>query len=184
MDLGGFSALICELQATVTLAEQWIIIQHARFDFSVDSEPYHASQVLVNQETKEFIVRVWGKTFRKGTVSSISDLQDICKSALGPGAASCPGHYSDSLGYLFERMPSFTQLSHPFKRYAYRYVPCPQFFCIRIRIIISNASNITSYLYTVLKMGLAGLPSVVREGQHGLERGLLPGQDMLELLLD
>ena len=130
MDLGGFSALICELQATVTLAEQWIIIQHARFDFSVDSEPYHASQVLVNQETKEFIVRVWGKTFRKGTVSSISDLQDICKSALGPGAASCPGHYSDSLGYLFERMPSFTQLSHPFKRYAYRYeICCPHFFC-------------------------------------------------------
>ena len=83
----------------------------------MDSEPYHASQVLVNQETKEFIVRVWGKTFRKGTVSSIADLQDICKSALGPGAASCPGHYSDSLGHLFEHMPSFTQLTHPFKRY-------------------------------------------------------------------
>ena len=50
----------------MTLAEQWIIIQHARFDFSVESEPYHASQVLVNQESKEFIVRVWGKTFRFG----------------------------------------------------------------------------------------------------------------------
>ena len=119
MDLGGFSALICELQATVTLAEQWIIIQHARFDFSVDSEPYHASQVLVNQESKEFIVRVWGKTFRKGTVSSIADLQDICKSALGADACSCPGHYSDTLGHLFEHMPSFTQLTHPFKRYGY-----------------------------------------------------------------
>ena len=117
MDLGGFSALICELQATVTLAEKWIIIQHARFDFSLESEPYHASQVLVNQETKEFIVRVWGKTFRKGNVASIADLQDICRSALGSNAASCPGHYSDNLSHLFEHMPSFTQLTHPFKRH-------------------------------------------------------------------
>ena len=51
MDIGDFSSLVCELKATVTLAEKWIIIQHARFDLNIDSEPYHASQVLVNHSS-------------------------------------------------------------------------------------------------------------------------------------
>ena len=64
LDVGDFASLVCELKATWTQAEKWIIVQHARFDLSIDSEPYHASQVLVNQETKEYIIRVWGKTFK------------------------------------------------------------------------------------------------------------------------
>ena len=117
MNIGDFSTLICELKATVTLAEEWIIIQHARFDLSIDSEPYHASQVLVNQKTKEFIIRVWGKTFKKGMVASIADLQEICKSALGTDATCCPGHYSGSFSSLFGNMPSFSRVSHPFMRW-------------------------------------------------------------------
>ena len=117
MNIGDFSTLICELKATVTLAEEWIIIQHARFDLSIDSEPYHASQVLVNQKTKEFIIRVWGKTFKKGLVASIADLQEICKSALGTEATCCPGHYSDNSASLFGNMPSFKRVSHPFMRW-------------------------------------------------------------------
>ena len=117
MDIGDFSSLIAELKATVTLAEKWIIIQHARFDLSIDSEPYHASQVLVNQETKEFIIRVWGKTFKKGSIASIADLQEICKSALGNEATCCPGHYSEGLSSLFGNMPAFSLITHPFKRW-------------------------------------------------------------------
>ena len=54
--------------------------QHMEFDVDVDSEPYHASQVLVNRVTREFIVRVWGRTFRKGTVSGITELHGVCVS--------------------------------------------------------------------------------------------------------
>ena len=117
MNIGDFSTLICELKATVTLAEEWIIIQHSKFDLSIDSEPYHASQVLVNQKTKEFIIRVWGKTFKKGVIASITDLQGICKSALGTEATCCPGHYSGNLATLFDNMPTFKRVSHPFMRW-------------------------------------------------------------------
>ena len=117
MDIGDFSNLVCELKATVTLAEEWIIIQHSKFDLSIESEPYHASQVLVNQKTKEFLIRVWGKTFKKGLIASITDLQDICKSALGTEATCCPGHYSGNMATLFGNMPSFKRVSHPFMRW-------------------------------------------------------------------
>ena len=88
------------------------------FDVDVDSEPYHASQVLVNRVTREFIVRVWGRTFRKGTVSGITELHGVCESALGVRAVSCPGHYLpertlDMLGDL----SNFTLATHPFNRW-------------------------------------------------------------------
>ena len=117
LDVGDFASLVCELKATWTQAEKWIIVQHARFDLSIDSEPYHASQVLVNQETKEYIIRVWGKTFKKGMVASVVELQDILKSALGNEAICCPGHYTEGLSSLFGNMPAFSLLTHPFKRW-------------------------------------------------------------------
>ena len=117
LDMEGMSPMVCELGAVVTFVEQWIIIQHAKFDLSINSEPYHASQVMVNKETKEFIVRVWGKTFKKGTVSGISELRSICQSALGRKTVCCPGHYSEGLSALFFNMPRFTLVTHPFRRY-------------------------------------------------------------------
>ena len=117
LDMEAMSPLVCELGAVVTFVENWIIIQHARFDLSIDSEPYHASQVMVNKETKEFIVRVWGKTFKKGIVSDITELRNICQSALGRKTVCCPGHYSEGLSALFFNMPRFTLITHPFKRY-------------------------------------------------------------------
>ena len=113
----SLSVLVCELGAVVTFVEKWIIMHHAKFDVSIDCEPYHASQVLVNKETKEFIIRVWGKTFKKGVVSSIAELRNICQSALGRKTVCCPGHYSEGLSALFFNMPRFTLLTHPFKRY-------------------------------------------------------------------
>ena len=74
------SPLVLELKASVVQAGRWTIIQHVEFDVDVDSEPYHASQVLVNRVTREFIVRVWGRTFRKGTVSGITELHGVCES--------------------------------------------------------------------------------------------------------
>ena len=117
LDMDELSPLVCELGAVVTFVERWIIIQHAKFDLSIDSEPYHASQVMVNRETKEFIVRVWGKTFKKGIVSGISELRSICQSALGRKTVCCPGHYSEGLSALFFNMPRFTLVTHPFRRY-------------------------------------------------------------------
>ena len=88
------------------------------FDINIDSEPYHASQVLVNRVTREYIVRVWGRTFKKGTVCGITELHRVCVSTLGVRAVSCPGHYTpertlDRLGDL----SNFTLATHPFDRW-------------------------------------------------------------------
>ena len=40
---------------------QWVIIHHAQFDFSHESGPYHSTQILLNADSKEFIIRVWGR---------------------------------------------------------------------------------------------------------------------------
>ena len=40
---------------------QWVVIHHAQFDFSHESGPYHSTQILLNADSKEFIVRVWGR---------------------------------------------------------------------------------------------------------------------------
>ena len=117
LNMEDMSPMVCELGAVVTFVENWIIIQHAKFDLSINSEPYHASQVMVNKETKDFIVRVWGKTFKKGVVSGIAELRSICQSALGRKTVCCPGHYSEGLSALFFNMPRFTLVTHPFKRY-------------------------------------------------------------------
>ena len=38
-----------------------MVIQHAQFDLSHESGPYHSTQILLNADSKEFIVRVWGR---------------------------------------------------------------------------------------------------------------------------
>ena len=40
---------------------QWVVIQHAQFDLSHESGPYHSTQILLNADTKDFIIRVWGR---------------------------------------------------------------------------------------------------------------------------
>ena len=40
---------------------QWVVIHHAQFDFSHESGPYHSTQILLNADSKEFIIRVWGR---------------------------------------------------------------------------------------------------------------------------
>ena len=38
-----------------------MVIQHAQFDLSHESGPYHSTQILLNADSKEFIIRVWGR---------------------------------------------------------------------------------------------------------------------------
>ena len=38
------SDLLCELESTATVVERWLVIQHASFDYEIDSGPYHAAQ--------------------------------------------------------------------------------------------------------------------------------------------
>ena len=118
LDFDSLSPLVHELNASVVQTGKWMVIQHIEFDIDIDSEPYHSSQVFVNRVTREFIVRVWGRTFKKGTVSGITELHAVCESTLGVKAVSCPGHYMpertlDMLGDL----SNFTLATHPFNRW-------------------------------------------------------------------
>ena len=42
------SDLLCELESTATVVERWVVIQHASFDYEIDSGPYHAAQGLAD----------------------------------------------------------------------------------------------------------------------------------------
>ena len=118
LDFDSLSPMVNELKASILQAGRWTIIQHMEFDIDIDSEPYHASQVLVNRVTREYIVRVWGRTFRKGTVSGITELHGVCVSALGVRAVSCPGHYMPERTLeMLGDLSNFSLSTHPFNRW-------------------------------------------------------------------
>ena len=53
---------------------QWVVIHHAQFDFSHESGPYHSTQILLNADSKEFIIRVWGREAYTYNVHTVSNL--------------------------------------------------------------------------------------------------------------
>ena len=96
----------------------WVVIQHAQFDLSHESGPYHSTQILVNSDSKEFIIRVWGRAYKSGSVSAVAEVEELLHSALGPETLCCPGHLSPVVqGNLFANITSFTQHTHPFDRW-------------------------------------------------------------------
>ena len=54
----------------VVSVDGWMVVQRASFDLSLESEPYHAMQLMVNPASRDYLVRIWGKTRSRGKVSS------------------------------------------------------------------------------------------------------------------
>ena len=99
---------------------QWVVIQHAQFDLSHESGPYHSTQVLFNGDSKEYIIRVWGRAYKNGSVSGAAEVEELLQSSLGPKTLCCPGHLSpgqNNLSALFSNIPSFALHTHPFDRW-------------------------------------------------------------------
>ena len=106
------SDLLRELESVAILVERWIVIQHARFDYSIGgSGPHHAAQVLLNRDTREFLVRAWGKTLSRGRLVGAADLAEVCRKTLGGGTLCCPGNLAGG------GPGGFAPVSHPFRRW-------------------------------------------------------------------
>ena len=116
LDINELSALLCELDAVATQYGPWFVIHHAQFDFSHASGPYHSTQILVNADRKEFIVRVWGRAYKSGSVSELAEVKELLQSTLGPKTLCCPGNLSP-IPENFYNTPSFANHSHPFDRW-------------------------------------------------------------------
>ena len=54
----------------VVSVDGWMVVQRASFDLSLESEPYHAMQLMVNPASRDYLVRIWGKTRSRGKVRS------------------------------------------------------------------------------------------------------------------
>ena len=54
----------------VVSVDAWMVVQRASFDLSLESEPYHAMQLMVNPSSRDYLVRIWGKTRSRGKVRS------------------------------------------------------------------------------------------------------------------
>ena len=58
------SDLLRELESVAILVERWIVIQHARFDYSIGgSGPHHAAQVSQSERSLGTQCKFWG-TYR------------------------------------------------------------------------------------------------------------------------
>ena len=103
-DLNELSALLCELDAVATQVGSqpafhiqflfldhkshysvlqfgpWVVIQHAQFDLSHESGPYHSTQILLNADSKEFIIRVWGREAYTYNVHTVKFMRTTCTS--------------------------------------------------------------------------------------------------------
>ena len=86
-----------ELNLSVTLIEDWMLIQRASFDLRVDEEPYHSLQVYANLGARKFVVRVWGRTLCSGEVADIKELNAVCTDYFKSRVA-CVGHLGSHLG--------------------------------------------------------------------------------------
>ena len=86
-----------ELSLSVTLVEDWMLIQRASFDLRVDEEPYHSLQVYANLGTRKLVVRVWGRTISNKEVNSMEELSSLCADYF-KSRAVCVGHLGSHPG--------------------------------------------------------------------------------------
>ena len=86
-----------ELNLSVTLVEDWMLIQRASFDLRVDEEPYHSLQVYANLGTRKLVVRVWGRTISNREVNSMEELSTLCADYF-KSRAVCVGHLGSHPG--------------------------------------------------------------------------------------
>ena len=106
----------------------------ASFDLSLESEPYHAMQLMVNPASMDYLVRIWGKTRSRGKVRSKNcndfrcfgprllnllpkvrsgpALADLCREIF-EGVVACVGYLASAHGWLGDE---FLFLSHPCDR--------------------------------------------------------------------
>jgi hypothetical protein len=74
--------------------------QHDDFDLSLEDEPFHSLQIYVNLDTSDFLIRVWGKTKRKGSVTGVGELQLLCEEVFD-GTVACAGHLVSEHNTIF-----------------------------------------------------------------------------------
>ena len=93
----ALGSMMEELSLSVTLVEDWMLIQRASFDLRVDEEPYHSLQVYANLGTRKLVVRVWGRTISNREVNSMEELSSLCADYF-KSRAVCVGHLGSHPG--------------------------------------------------------------------------------------
>jgi len=101
-----------EMGLAVVSVDAWMVVQRASFDLSLESEPYHAMQLMVNPSSRDYLVRIWGKTRSRGKVRSGPALTELCREIF-EGVVACVGYLASSHGWLGDE---FLFLSHPCDR--------------------------------------------------------------------
>ena len=106
----ALGSMMEELNLSVTLVEDWMLIQRTSFDLRVDEEPYHSLQVYANLGTRKLVVRVWGRTISNREVNSMEELSFLCADYF-KSRAVCVGHLgshpgsSESQGLFISLVP-------------------------------------------------------------------------------
>ena len=93
----ALGSMMEELNLSVTLVEDWMLIQRASFDLRVDEEPYHSLQVYAHLGTRKLVVRVWGRTISNREVNSMEELSSLCADYF-KSRAVCVGHLGSHPG--------------------------------------------------------------------------------------
>ena len=69
-------------------------------------------QLMVNPSSRDYLVRIWGKTRSRGKVRSGPALTELCREIF-EGVVACVGYLASSHGWLGDE---FLFLSHPCDR--------------------------------------------------------------------
>lgn len=87
----------------------WMTIRNRQFDLTVNSEPFHNIELLVNMKKGQYSFRVWSKTIQTGRVRNRNELVQLCKDTLGKEFA-CKG-------YETKMSSGMIQIDYPFTRF-------------------------------------------------------------------
>ena len=114
MDLSPLSFVLAELKlALIHVGAKWALLQSSDFDLTLENEPYHAIQVYVNTESRQYLVRVWGKTRERGDFRQASELQTLCRNVFSRRVA-CAGYLVSQ--YDFHFGDDFVFVDYPCQR--------------------------------------------------------------------
>ena len=113
--------------------DDWIVVQRRSFDATVDSEPYHSVQVLLDLVRRVLLCRVWGRTVSKSDDAADASVVAACKRVFEGSAKPCLGRVlaknglqeedllDSSASLLTYRVPFYRQTSPDCLGY-YRYL--------------------------------------------------------------
>ena len=59
--------------------DRFVLINRPDFDLILDDEPHHHTEVIIDLETNQSLLRIWGRTHKREEISQVQQIVDLCE---------------------------------------------------------------------------------------------------------